>query len=357
MKTTADSETRLIKGIPQRRITIRDVAEHAGVAISSVSRALSKHPNVSDQLRMRVEAAAAALNYRPNHVAHSLRRGDTSSVGFLVGTISNPIMADISASVSDTLAGYGYATLLVCSQNNPAADLDYMRFLAQRQVSGVIISSAANGPDDALRTLLQELKMPTVMLDRERPDVPFISAVLSDHTAGMKSAVLHLIEQGHQRIGLIGGPEYFLPAALRLQGYYQAFAAAGLEYAPALVRSSGMSKQVGYRETGYLLDLLQPPTALIAGGNLILAGVLQALKERRVAIGAELAVVGCDDTELTQLHSPSITVIERDLALMGQMAAELLLQIMEHPAGTSVTLPTRLLIRESSQGPVRPTIR
>jgi LacI family transcriptional regulator len=333
-----------------QRITIREVAQRAGVAISSVSRVLSKHPHVSDELRIRVEAAAQALGYRPNYVAHSLRRGDTASVGFLVGTISNPIMADISVSVSDVLASHGYATLLVCSQNDPAADLDYLHFLAQRQVSGVIISSAANGPDDGLRLLLQELAMPTVMLDRDRVDTPYVSAVLSDHAAGMEAAVLHLIEQGHRRIGLVGGPEYFPPAARRLQGYYQAFQTAGVEPDPALVRAQGMSKQVGYAETHHLLNLAQPPTALIAGGNLILSGVLQAVKEQGLAIGRALALVGCDDTELTRLHSPSITVIERDFAHMGQVAAELLLETMDQESGRSVMLPTRLLIRESSLG-------
>lgn len=187
-----------------KKVTIREVAQQAGVAISSVSRVLTNHPHVSDELRMRVEAAAEELGYRTNYVAHSLRRGNTLSVGFLVGNIANPVIADISAGVSDVLASHGYATILVCSQNEPGADIDYLHFLVQRQVSGLIISSAAHGPDDRLRALVSELDLPAVMLDRERPDGKHVSAVLSDHVQGMKEAVLHLIEQGHRRIALIG---------------------------------------------------------------------------------------------------------------------------------------------------------
>ena len=338
-------------GAAPRRITIRDVAKQAGVAISSVSRVLSNHPHVSDQLRARVEAAARELGYRPNHVAHSLRRGNTLSAGFLVGTISNPIIADISASASDVLASNGYATLLVCSENDPSADVVYLHFLAQRRVSGLIVSSAADGPDDRLRALLGELGLPAVMLDRRRLPVPHVSAVCSDHQQGVQAAVAHLLAQGHRRIALVGGLEHFDPAAARLAGYLRGFEAAGMTPDPLLIRSLGMGRSAGYAAT---LELFgpdrqgPPPTALIAGGNLLLAGVLQALKELQIAVGRDIALVGCDDTDLTRLHSPPITVIARDLAQMGRVAAQALLDLIENQTGQTIVLPTQLEVRESS---------
>lgn len=336
-----------------KRSTIRDVAHAAGVAISSVSRVLSNHPHVSEDLRVRVENAARELGYRPNYVAHSLRRGNTASVGFLVGTISNPIIADLSAGASEVLASSGYATLLVCSQNDPAADIDYLHFLNQRRVSGLIISSAANGPDDQLRALLVEMRLPVVMLDRRPVEAAHVSAVYSDHVGGVQAAVSHLVAQGHQRIALVGGPEYFDPAAMRLAGYKRAVEDAGLGFDPHLVRSWGMGRQAGYAAT---LDLMGQdavegnlrPTALIAGGNLILAGVLQALKELQITIGRDLALVGCDDTDLTRLHNPSITVIARDLAAVGRVAAATLLATIDQGEVQTIVLPTRLEVRESS---------
>ena len=331
-----------------KRSTIRDVANAAGVAISSVSRVLSNHPHVSPDLRRRVEAAARELGYRPNHIAHSLRRGNTASVGFLVGTISNPTIAILSAAASQVLASSGYASLLVSSQNNPDTDIDYLHFLAQRRVSGLIISSAANGPDERLRALLVEMRLPAVLLDRRPLAAPHVSAVYSDHAGGVQAAVAHLVAQGHQRIALVGGLEFFDPAAMRLKGYQRGLEEAGLGFNPELVRSWGMGRRAGYAATQDLFSQIRP-TALIAGGNLTLAGVLQALKELDITIGQELALVGCDDTDLTRLHNPSITVIGRDLAEMGQLAATTLLATIEQGEAQTITLPTQLVVRDSSQ--------
>lgn len=331
-----------------RKSTIHDVAKAAGVAISSVSRVLSGHPHVSESLRERVLAAARTLGYEPDFLAHGLRSGSTYSVGFLVGSISNPIMADISASIGNVLAAHGYSMLLVCSQNHPEQDEAYLRFLARRQVSGLIVSSATAGPEQAA-LLITELGLPTVMLDRQLPAGDHVSAVQSDHQRGMKAAVAHLVSQGHQRIGFISAPEFFYPAQARLQGFQAGLAAANLPGDPTLIRLVGMSKEVGYQETDALLTLPAPPTALIAGGNLILAGVLQALQERQVAVGRDLALIGCDDTELTRLYNPAITVVARDLGQLGESAARLLLATMAQQGRQMVVLPTQLVIRQSSR--------
>lgn len=330
-----------------KKSTIHDVAKAAGVAISSVSRVLSGHPHVSAELRTRVLAAARTLGYEPDFLAHGLRSGSTYSVGFLVGSISNPIMADISASIGNVLAAQGYSMLLVCSQNQPDQDVAYLRFLARRQVSGLIVSSATEDPEQAAQ-LISELGLPTVMLDRQLPAGDHVSAVQSDHASGMQAAVAHLASQGHQRIGFISAPEFFDPARARRQGFQAGLAAANLPVDATLVRLVGMSKEVGYQETHALLNLAAPPTALIAGGNLILAGVLQALQERQMQVGRDLALIGCDDTELTRLYNPAISVVARDLALLGESAAHLLLETMAQKGRQTRVLPTQLVVRQSS---------
>lgn len=330
------------------KVTIREVAHQAGVSISSVSRALSAHPHVSASLRKRVETAAQALGYQPDFLAQRLRHGNTHSVGFLVGAISNPIMGDIFTSSSNYLARHGYAMILACSQNQPDADLAYLNFFAQRQVSGLILSTATDGQEKTSE-LLAQLKIPTVMLDRPRGNHSHASAVHSEHSSGTKQAVLHLFAQGHRRIALIGGAVDFYPAGQRLAGYHQAFVEAGQSVDPAIVRSVGMNRSVGYQETHSLLALADPPTALIAGGNLILTGVLQALQERAMRIGTDLALVGCDDTDLTRLHTPAISVVARDLAQIGECAAQLLLKLLAGQSGETMVLPTQLLTRASSR--------
>jgi LacI family transcriptional regulator len=164
----------------------------------------------------------------------------------------------------------------------------------------------------------------------------------------MRAAVDHLLRQGHRHIALIGGLEFFDPARERLIGFRGAMSDAGVTIEPGLVRSVGMHASAAYVETLALLSRRDPPSALIAGGNLILVGVLQALKERKIAIGRDLALIGCDDTDLARLYSPSITVISRDLSLLGASAARLLIEMIDQQAGTSIILPTQLVVRESS---------
>jgi LacI family transcriptional regulator len=330
-----------------KKITIRDVAERAGVSISSVSRTLSHHPHVSESLRQRVELAVHELNYQPDFLGHSLRRGRTHSIGFLIGSLSNPVIADISDGAAEVLASHGYAMTLVCSQNDPQQDGDYLRFLARRQVDGLIVSSAAKEPDQA-GFIVVELGIPTVMLDRDLLPGEHISAVQSDHVSGMRAAVNHLLKQGHRRIALIGGLDFFYPARQRLIGFKAAFAENDIPLDPALVRSVGMDTAVAYTETLALLSSSAPPTALIAGGNLILVGILQALQERDIIVGQDLALIGCDDTALARLYKPAITVISRDLRLLGETAAYLLTETMDQSGGKAITLPTQLIVRESS---------
>ena len=331
-----------------RKVTIHDVARRAGVSISSVSRALSDHPHVSDNLRARVEAAVQELNYQRDFLGHSLRRGRTNSVGFLVGNLSNPVIADISDGAAEVLAAREYAMTLVCSQNDPDQDVAYLRFLTHRQVDGLIVSSAANGPG-TLPSLIAELGIPTVMLDRELVEAPHVSAVQSDHVSGMQAAVNHLLAQGHRRIALIGGPEFFFPARRRLAGFRLAYEGSDLPLDAALLRAVGMDTQAAYAESLRLLALPDPPTAFIAGGNLILVGILQALQERNIVVGRDLALIGCDDTALAQLYKPAITVIARNLRLLGETAAQLLTETIEQAGGKVVILPTNLVVRDSSR--------
>ena len=329
------------------KVTIREVARYAGVSISSVSRALSGHPYVSDGLRERVHQAANALGYHPDFLAHSLRSRQTRTIGFLVGTISNPVMADISASAAGVLAANGYAMTLVCSQNDPRMDVSYLRFLVHRRVDGLIVSSAANGPDQVSPVIL-ELGVPTVMLDRDPPPGGHVSAVLSDHASGMRKAVNHLVQQGHRRIAFISGPEYFRPARERLRGFRQAMTEAGLSISAKQIRLIKIEEMASYRETLDLLSSPELPTALIAGGNLILIGVLKALRENGVAIGRDLALVGCDDIDVARIYTPSITVVARDLLNLGETTARVLIDTIEKGQAVVQTLPTYLVVRESS---------
>lgn len=343
----------------RRKSTIRDVAVRAGVSISSVSRVLNGHPHVSTELRNRVEAVVRELGYQPHFLGHSLRRGATKTIGFVVGSMANPVMAEMYEATSEVLSAEGYAMILVFSHNEPEQDAFYLRFLAGRQVDGLLVSSASNGPDQA-GSLVTELGIPTVMLDRDLPRGHHVSAVQSDHSNGVRAAVSHLHESGHRRIAYVGGPGYARVFRERLSAFQAGMSERNIPVDPNLVRCVPLFVDEGERAAHELLSRDDPPTALLAAGNVLVIGVLRALRARRIAFGQELALVGADDFEFTRLVIPGVTVIGRDMRLFGRTAASLLLEMIRGSEGQMlVTLPTWLIVRESSicgPGNVRPAI-
>lgn len=333
------------------KITIHDVAQHAGVSVSSVSRALNDYPHVSQELKDRVMVAAQELSYQPAFCAHSLRRGTTKTIGFLVGTIANPVISTIFEGASEALAADGYAMTLVSSRNKADLDTAYLRLLASRQVSGLIVSSAAESPQQS-NAILTRLKIPTVLLDRALPTGDHIFAVQSDHDHGIIKAVQHLVQNGHQDIAFLGGPDDFYPTSQRFLGFQKALEDLGIPLKRELVRFTAFTETDAFAEALVLFQHNPLPTALIIAGNIILTGALMALQELGSNVGKDLALIACDDIHLTRLYRPPITSISRDLDLMGKTAARLLLQVIqgkdEGRTEHIIKLPTKLNIRESS---------
>lgn len=324
---------------------MREVAEAAGVAMSSVSRVLNRHPDVSDAMRDRVMVAVEELGYTPDMLAQSLRRRATYSIGFIAGDISNPLMSSIVKGAETRLRRSGYSTLLMSSDADPARDAEHLGLFEQRRVDGLVLSLAREDHPETLAAL-HGSETPRVAIDRELPASVEASLVLSDHRAGMRDAVLHLLDHGHRRIGLILGRP-MRPARERLGGLRDAYAERGLP--PTYVVSEGvLSPQHGRDASRRMLDDPDAPTAIITGGNQLLAGTLVELRERGLAVGADVSVVCCDTISTTELHVPPIAVIRRDTERLGHCAAELLLRRLEGAEGAdSVTLPTEFIARAS----------
>ena len=330
---------------------MREVADRAGVAMSSVSRVMSGHPDVSPAMSERVMRAVAELGYQPDILAQSLRRRETLTVGFVVGDISNPLFAEIVTGVESTLHVNGYSMLLTNSLGDPAMESAHIGLLSQRRVDGIVISVLDETHPEMIDRL-RELDIPVVLLDRNLPTEIPVSRVLSDHRSGMKAAVSHLLDLGHRRIVLIGGTGV-RPALERRAGLEQAFESRGLP--PTYTVDEGsFAVEHGTAAMRRMLELPEPPTAVIAGGNQLMLGALRVVAERRVALGSELSFVGCDDVAITDLFQPAVAVVRRDSFAMGRTAAELLLARMRNGALPSdVVLPTEFVARPSCGAPQR----
>jgi LacI family transcriptional regulator len=333
----------------RRRPNVREVAALAEVAISSVSRVLSGHPDVSPEMRERVLDAVAQLEYEPDFLAQSLRRGQTLSVGFVLPDISNPLMADIVLGAEAVLRAAGYSLLLMNSENDASLDGAHVRFLHSRRVDGMILSLVTE-TDPRTLDVLRAVDVPLVVVDREIDPSIRASAVYNDHAIGMSRAVGHLIECGHRRIALMTGAVYTLPARQRMKAMQRVLAEApGVE---GIYRPGSFSAEHGEIATRELLALPERPTAIVSGGNQLLIGCLKVLQEQGLEVGRDISVVTCDDVPLSNLHRPPIASVSRDTVALGRTAAELLLKRLSgsHEPET-VILPTTYSPRASVAPP------
>ena len=304
---------------------IRDVAAHAGVSLSSVSRVLSDAPFVSADLRARVLAAVEALGYRPNQLARSLRSQVSKTVGFIVGDISNPLFSRIVSGAEHTLRAHGYSVLLADSEGKPDLDRANVELLAQRRVDGLLVSLCSED-HEATYAALRNSGVPSVFIDRDARKGASQGAVLGDHAGGMTAAVEHLLDLGHRRIGFVGGSKV-RPTLERMRALERCYERRGLapDYRTA---TATFSEDFGIRGTHALLAAPAPCTALIFGGAHLLVGGLREIERRGLCVPQELSVVACDESDVTKVFRPHLSCIKRDLALLGREAATMLMHIV-----------------------------
>lgn len=322
------------------KVTVRAVAERAGVAVSSVSRVLNEHADVSEKLRARVLAAVEELGYRPDPVAQSLRSGATRTIGCIVRDIANPLFGDIVKGAESVLHTAGYSVLVSNTDGHIGRDVEYIELFLRRRVDGLLLSLQAED-NAAMVAALSQADCPLVLLDRDVPELS-ASAVLCDHFTGILSAVNHLLALGHRRIALIAGQPAIRVSRERRRGFDEALAHAGVPYAPELERLGPYSADFGFASTMQLLDLADPPTAIVGGGIQFTMGSLRALRERGVRVGPQMSFVSADDIEWLELHDPPISVVKRDHVRMGHLGADLLLRTLRgdqnprfEPVGTT----------------------
>lgn len=340
-------------------VTIKDVADRAGVALSSVSRVLTGHPDVSESMRRRVEQAVSELDYTPDFLAQSLRLGATKTVGFVLRDISNPLFANIARRCEQVLRQAGYAMVITSSDGDVSAEGTNLALLRQRRVDGVIISLVSETAP-ATKRALAELNVPIVLLDREVEDLA-AGAVLCDHYSGVRRATEELLARGHRNIGLITGSLEVRSSRERRRGYSDAFEAAGLPVQPGLMVFGEFDAAFAKSEVIRLLSRKSPITALLMGGVGSTTGSLRALRQLRIEPGNDVALVALDEWPTFDVFSPWLSSVTRDSGEMGAASAHLLLDMLGGSAARIETVDTMFIPRESLgtklTSPSRPAAR
>ncbi|MFV2020446.1 LacI family DNA-binding transcriptional regulator [Micromonospora sp. LOL_023] len=326
--------------------TIYDVARRAGVSPATVSRVVNGHANVDPTLAERVRCAMNELDYRPNAVARNLRRSRTTLLAVVISDIGNPFFTALVRGVEDVAQQTGYSVVLCNTDEDPAKEARYLNAVLAEQVAGVIISPS--GPTTDLERLTTA-RVPVVVIDRQLHGSR-IDTVLVDNEHGAQLATEHLVESGYRRIACITGRWGVYTACSRLNGYRRALAAAGQPYQAELVRHADFRADGGYQAMADLLRLDPRPDALFAANNLMTVGAVECLVDQGIDVPSAVGVVGFDDLPWAHLVRPALTTVSQPTYQLGETAARLLTERIADPdrAATTVTLPTKLQVRESS---------
>jgi LacI family transcriptional regulator len=334
----------------RQKITIKDVAKHAGVGVGTVSRVLNRSAGVSPKVKELVEKSIAALGYQPDTLARSLRTKRTNTIAFFVNDISNVAFSTIAKGIHEELEKHGYS-LLLYNTGDTRVEEKILESYKIRKVDGMIISLQTERNSHFVEQIL-ESGIPFILLDREFPGTN-ANAVLSDYYNGIREAVEYLISLGHRKIGYIGSGREIRPARDSLRGYLDAMKLNQLAVDEDWIKQGDFSAGFGAAASGELLD--RKVTAIVACSYQLLIGTMETVRERGIRIPGELSVIGFEDSDFARLLNPAITVVKRPLLQIGRQMAHLLLQEINEKERSEqpvkLVVPTELIKRESCAPP------
>jgi len=338
-------------GTGPARVTIREIADLAGVSIATVSRVLNARGDVSPETRDLVSRIIRERGYTANRSARSLSIGRTGLVGVLVPLVHPAYFSAIISGVAEALHGQDLRLVLSPTGHEHDREVSLLDRLMHGLTDGALIVLPEESSDELAQ--LQDEGYSFVVIDPLEPLDERIPSVSAAHTSGADQAMQHLLGLGHRRIGAITGPRGWVATEDRRRGYHAALAAAGILPDPALVEEANFEISGGTRAAGALLDLAEPPTAIFAFNDNLAIGTLQAARARGLRVPQDLSVVGFDDLEYATIATPELTTVRQPLAEMGRTAVSLLVRLLaRQPFETlHIELATRLVIRESTAPP------
>lgn len=336
----------------RRPVSIEDIAGAAEVSHSTVSRALHDSPLISPEVRHRIQQLAQEMGYTPNAVAQSLKGKRTNTVGLVVTSISDPFVGRVVRGVEDVARAANVSVFLSVSNNDPEREMEVIETFHRRRVDGVISATAQmRGP--YLQRLAQT-KMPTVLINQQpESEADQLHSVDADDYNGARQAVGHLLSLGHRTIGYLGVSDRLQSNQRRLAGYRDILTTAGIALRDEWCRIAPPHPNFHADDVldgqTMLPELLRTGvTAVFCYNDMVAVGVLMACRELGLRVPDQLSVVGYDDVELARYVTPPLTTVHQPKLRMGELAMQMLLDILDgHPVQHQL-LPTDLIVRGST---------
>jgi DNA-binding LacI/PurR family transcriptional regulator len=339
----------------RRPATLADVARLAGVHAMTASRALNDSGYASQDVRQRVEKAAAKLEYRPNMVARQLKSQRLSAVGILLPDIANPFSTELVNGIKEVFDPAGYSTFIALSSRSVEQETAGLRAFIDHRVDGLIVATRGTTVGDEILKKLVRQGIPTVTIGRP-VDISSIDSVTADHRQGAFDVVSHLISLGHSRIGFIGISLADSQSLRRYQGYASALEQARIPVNPAYTVGPPEAPAFATQEDGYdgmirLARLKRPPTAVFARNDFAAIGALRGAHELGLRVPHDIAIAGFDNIPLAAYATPPLTTVEQPIAEQGSTAARFLLDRIEKRyigVARRICLPCSIIAREST---------
>lgn len=303
--------------------TIKDVAKLAGVSISTVSKYLNGG-NIRPENLEPIRSAIAQLDYRANPFARGLKANRSRSIGILLPTMTAPFFGTMVTALDKVLREHGYHSMICCYGSNHGLERDYLSFLLTTGIDGLVYAPEDLSADEYYELIAQR-PVPVVQVDRVIQGVA-TDAVLVNNTETVYKAVSTLLEKGHRRTAIITGPKSVFTAKERLVGYLRALSDHDISYDDALVHSGDLIFATGYTGFSRLMQIPNPPTAIVCTNYDITMGVITAAQERGIRLPEDIDLFGFDSVEVCSLMTPPLPVAQQPENEIGQTAAAYLME-------------------------------
>lgn len=326
-----------------KRVTLRDVAEKAGVSVNTASRALTNKLEISPETKRKVLTAAQELGYRPNRIARALRSKKTHTIGVIVGDIVNPYFSALVRGVEKVTRAYEYSVILQETDEDAERERRAVETLLAMQVDGVLITPTQR--DKTAVEMLLESGTPFILMSRYFQDLEANYVVIDDYRGGF-IATESLIRKGFRRIATLSGPTHISSGYERYAGYLDAHKVYGVEVDEGLVISGCLTMDDGYRAALRLLKCRERPQAVFAFSDFVALGIYRAAYELGLRIPHDLAVVGFDNTSLGLCLNPPLTSIGKNPEELGKCAAFNLLKLLRGKISNPVKLKLSVYLEE-----------
>ncbi|MFB5678139.1 LacI family DNA-binding transcriptional regulator [Paenibacillus terreus] len=330
--------------------SIKDVAQRAGVSVTSVSRVLNGEKYVSKALLEKVNRVIEELNYSPSHIARSLKSQKTSIIGIIVPNLTNQFSSTILSNIEETASAKGYNLLVGNIAESLEKELKYLRIFQNMRVDGIIVMHQKF--DDRILDFFAGASMPILFSSVKAPSSTYLSVMIDDYQAAFDTTE-HLIQTGHVNVAYLGGDLDDITSGLnRYRGFLDAMKKHGLEQDERFVKFGDYKLPSGHRLMEEIIRQDELPTVVFAASDDMAVGALNCALDYGLQVPKDISIVGFDGSRITELVRPAITSMEQPVEELGRKSVDYMHQLIVNPEFTfdsDIILQHRLVVRESSR--------